>query len=339
MSAIRVVESSGSLGALQVADGSGGFISGSLTAGSNVTITDAGSGRFTIAASTTGGSTIGEAGDGDYTDGLFTDFTTDTTIGNAIDRFNEVLKALAPAPGPDLDDINSLNTGTTTLLSFGSSNNQSSATPAYISVASSAGVAAAVDVNNSYTITTSSNNIRLGVFNGSTHISGVLNADVASNSQGNSVQNYPNFSFGDSDSGTLFLDINGTGSFSVDLTSALIGSGTSGLGTGSYSDHNGSGFNFFSTPTTGTFSNGNSFDSFKHRTGQFVVATGSQRNGWNYARVRHVIGDSTKTTNYIEWVNDNNDDALAVAGNSLTFEGSGSIHLSGIEYFLSGSAI
>ena len=122
MSAVRIVESSGSLGAMQVADGSGGFLSGSLTAGSNVTITDAGSGNFTIAASTAGGSTIGTAGDSDYSDGLFTDFTTNTTIGDAIDRFNEVLKALAPAPAPDLDDINSLNTGLGPLsMSFGSS--------------------------------------------------------------------------------------------------------------------------------------------------------------------------------------------------------------------------
>ena len=340
MSAVRIVESSGSLGALQISDGSGGFVSGSLTAGSNVTITDAGNGSFTIAASTTGGSTIGTAGDSDYSDGLFTDFTTNTTIGDAIDRFNEVLKALAPAPAPDLDDIDSLNTGLGPLsMSFGSSNNQSSATPAYISVGGSAGISAAVDVNGSYAVVTSSNNIRLGIFNGTTHISGVLNPDVSSNSQGNSIQNYPNFSFGDGDSGTLYLDINGTGSFSINLTSALIGSGTSGLGTGSYSDHNGSGFNFFSTPATGTFSNGNSFNSFKHRTGQYVVAASSQRRGWNYARVRHVIGDSTKTTNYIEWVNDDNNDALAAAGNSLTYEGSGSIHLSGIEYFRSGSAI
>ena len=420
MSAIRVTESSGSNGALQIADGSGGFtssnklffntqtgqilllsgsgspnsldesnygdvaffvsgaigskgqntkgaavfggdvvisgtlhggsgLSGSLTqlsdgssylvAGDNISINSASNGQITIVASTTGGSTIGNAGDGSYADGLFTDFTTNTTIGTAIDRFNEVLKALAPAPAPDLDDINSLNTGISPVtMSFGSSNNQSSATPAYISVGSSAGLAAAVNVNSVYKVTTGSNNIRLGTFNGSTHISGTLNADASSNSQGNSIQNYPNFSFGDADSGTLYLDINGTGSFSIDLTSALIGSGTSGLGTGSYVDHNGSGFNFFSTPTTGTFSNGNAFDSFKHRTGQFVIAHPSQRNGWNYARLRHVIGGTTKTTNYIEWVNDSNNDALAVAGNSLTFEGGGSIYLSGIEYFRNGTA-
>ena len=86
MSAVRVVESSGSLGSLQVSDGSGGFLSGSLIAGSNITLADNGSGSFTFSATGgAGSSTIGSAGDGDYTDGLFTDFTTSTTIGDAVD--------------------------------------------------------------------------------------------------------------------------------------------------------------------------------------------------------------------------------------------------------------
>ena len=338
MTALRVNESSGSAGSIQVADGFGSFLSGSLTAGPNITISNNGSGSFEITASLSAGTAIGEAEDGNYADGLFTDFAIDTPIGTAVDRFNEVLKALAPAPGPSLDDINSLNTGTNLFLSFGSSNNQSAETPAYISVAGSAGIAAAVDVNGSYNVTTSSNNIRLGAFDGDTHVSGVLNADVVANSQGNNVQNYPAFSFGDAETGVLRLNVNGSTIKEIDLTVAMIGSGTSGLGTGSHLDASGSGFNFFAQPTTGTFSNGNAFNSFKHRTGQFVVASGSQRLGWNYARVLHVKSGSTSTTNYIEWINDDNNDALGTAGNSITFEGSGSLHLSGIEYFRSGSA-
>lgn len=54
MTALRVIESSGSIGSIQVADGAGGFLSGSLIAGSNVTISNNGAGSFTIAA--TGGS-------------------------------------------------------------------------------------------------------------------------------------------------------------------------------------------------------------------------------------------------------------------------------------------
>ena len=67
------------------------------------------------------------------------------------------------------------------------------------------------------------------------------------------------------------------------------------------------------------------------------MASGSQRRGWNYARVQHIKTGSTTTTNYIEWVNDDDPNTLAVEGTSLSFVGSGSIHLSGIEYFRSGT--
>ena len=46
------------------------------------------------------------------------DFAIDTPIGTAVDRINEVLKALAPAPAPSLDDINSLQTGQSLFLSL-----------------------------------------------------------------------------------------------------------------------------------------------------------------------------------------------------------------------------
>ena len=81
MTALRVNESSGSLGSLQIADGFGSFLSGSIIAGPNITISDNGSGSFEITASAEAGSTIGNAEDGSYADGLFTDFAADTLIG------------------------------------------------------------------------------------------------------------------------------------------------------------------------------------------------------------------------------------------------------------------
>ena len=90
-----------------------------LIAGDNITISTGSSGAVTIAAS---GGTIGTADDGDYSDGLFTDFTTSTTVGTAVDKFNEILKALAPSEAPALDDIDCNDTGTASKLSFGSSN-------------------------------------------------------------------------------------------------------------------------------------------------------------------------------------------------------------------------
>lgn len=48
MTALRVNESSGSIGSLQIADGYGGFLSGSLIAGSNITIHNDAEGNFTF---------------------------------------------------------------------------------------------------------------------------------------------------------------------------------------------------------------------------------------------------------------------------------------------------
>ena len=422
MTAVRIVESSGSRGSLQISDGSGGFIftdslffdfaqntliasgssespttvnsgsaqflqgmSGSLTqlpdgrsylvAGSNVTITSESNGQVTISSTGGGGgsisvnsgsttvssvstiaasngfilndegggraaltASIGLAEDGDYTDGLFVDFTPQTLLGTAIDRFNEILKALAPSPAPRLDDIDVADSGITSFLSFGSSNDQTLATPSYTTVGNSAGIGSAVDVNESYAPATSGNNERIGIFAGLTTINGVLNQDVTSNSQGGGYVNYPADSFGDADQGTLKLEVNGSVVKSIDLTDLSVGAGGSGLGTDNQVNANGSGFVNLSAATTGTFSNGNAFNTFKHRTGEYTIDPDDQRNGWNYARIVHTIGSTDTVTNYIEWVNDDNADALAAAGNEITFEGSGSIHLSGVEYFRSGSA-
>ena len=318
-----------------------GGCSGSFTTVSNTSIigatdgfilNDNGSGFAALTAS------IGLAEDGTYEDGLFTDFTDCTRLGVAIDRFNEVLKALAPNPAPALDNINILHTGIGAYLSFGTGSDQSGAVPPYATVSSSAGYGVSANVNDLYTVATSSGNIRAGIFAGDTHMSGILNSDVVYNSQGGGYQNYPKHSFGDAEVGILRLSVNGTTLKDIDLTTEVIGSGTSGLGTGSHLNSNGSGFNFFSAHTSGTLSNGNGFQSFRHRTGQYIVDLSDQRNGWNYAQVLHIRSGSTTETNYVEWVNDDDANALSAEGNEMSFEGSGSIHLSGVEYFQSGTA-
>jgi len=338
MSAVRIVESSGSIGSLQVADGSGGFLSGSLIAGSNISIADDGSGNFTLGATGGAGSgTIGDAEDGDYTDGLFVDFTTSTAIGTAVDRFNEILKALAPSPAPRLDDINTSDSGITARLAFGSSNNQESETPAYFSVGGGAGIESAVDAGSEYAPT---GDKRIGIFTTLRDINGRLNEDVVANVQGGGVTpiNYPAYSFGDADQGNIVLEVNGVDVITASFTDNAIGAGGSGLGTDdSNVNGNGSGFLDLSAATTGTFSNGNEFATFKHRTGEYIVKAADQRQGWNYARVKHIIGGTTTSTNFIEWVNDTSSDAITATGNSIEFEGSGSVHLSGVEYFQSGT--
>lgn len=370
MTAIRVISPSGSNGSIQFKTGAefdgdaaftfvsatkrltllgtGSFsaLSGSLTqlengdpylhAGANITLATGSDGSVTIASSGGGGGGIGDPEDGSYEDGLFTDFATDTPVGTAVDRFNEILKLLVPAPAPDLDDIDVNSDGVDAKLSFGSSNDQSSASPAYASVTAAAGIGA-VDVNGDYVTANNSNNLRAAVFNGTVDIIGDLNEDVPVNlTSPSSRNNFPANSFGNAELGSLILEVNGADLYTLDLTNNGTGTGNPGSGTGNHVNGNGSGFINVSVKDAGEFDSGTSFPTFQHRTGQYKVAAADQRNGWNYVRVKHNKGATTVNTNYVEWVNDNNADALGVASNSLTFTGQGSTHLSGVEYFTSG---
>lgn len=371
MTAIRVINSSGSLGDLQIANGTGGFQTGSLVAGTNISITHAPSGTFTIASSGGGGSitveqaggssttpvstmvftgslvtddgggqvtvqpVIGAAEDGTYTDGLFTDFVYTTPIGTAVDKINEVLKALSPTPAPDLDNINTVNTGLSASLSFGAS----SPVGGYTSVSTGAGIGSAVDVNGLYTVVTSSNNIRTSVFALDTELTGVLNADIAPNNYSNGTTNYTTSSFGNAEIGVLRLMVNGANLKEIDLTVGTIGEGNPGVGTGRYVNSNGSGFISFSQTGSAIFENGNSLAAFQHRTGKYVVDTVDQRNGWNYIRVLHVMTGNTVTTNYVEWVNDSDSNALSAANERWeNFDLGEGLFNSGVEYYTSGTA-
>ena len=124
---------------------------------------------------------------------------------------------------------------------------------------------------------------------GTTVVDGTLNEDISADSP-----NYSANSFGDGDSGTLYLFVNDNSSaaHSVDLST---------FGSGNSLNSNGSGFNL-SAVTDGAFSDGTSFDTFKHRTGTYKITAADQRNGWNYARVVHTISSTDRVCNYIEWV-------------------------------------
>ena len=67
------------------------------------------------------------------------------------------------------------------------------------------------------------------------------------------------------------------------------------------------------------------------------MAAADQRNGWNYVRVKHSKSGTTVTTNYVEWVNDNDSSALAASSNTLAFTGTGSKQISGVTYFTGGT--
>jgi len=292
-----------------------------LDANNNVVLTSSAGGAAV-------GGTIGAAEDGSYADGLFSDFTNSTTIGTAVDKFNEVLKILAPTPAPSLSRINYNNSaGTTAKLSFGAS----APVADYTSSATAAGFTA-VDRNGSYSATTSGNNFRLGIYDGTQAISGSLNFNTAK-SVTNGYLAFSDFAFGNAETGTLKLELNGATIHSVNLAS-FIGTGTpnTGSGTSLTSD---SGFINVSTTASSFDGNNAEWNIFKHRTAKFKIGPTNQKVGWNYARAIHTIGATDYATNYIEWINDPSGaiNDLSVSDNKIEeISLVGSKKISGVEY-------
>ena len=268
---------------------------------------------------------IGAAEDGDYSDGLFSDFTSATPVGTAVDRFNSILAALAPPPAPALSDISFTSSlGSAGKVSFGVSN----AIGGYSNVSTDGG-GSALDINGTFT-SGSGTSLRKGIYASSGSRSGVV-ADAVVADTGTPNAAYPANSFGDADVGTLDLEVNGTIVHSVDLSVYASGSTLNG---------NGSGFSALSAATDTQFPSGTALDLFKYRTASWVVAIGDQRNGWNYMRVIHNNSPSfTRTSNYFEWVIDA--DATATVFDSSTLDNlvmSGLSQISGVSYHTGGSA-
>lgn len=253
---------------------------------------------------------IGVAEDGSYTDGLFTDFVETTPTGTAVDRFNEVLKGLAPSPSPNLSSISCSDTGTTGNLSFGVSNPITGYTNA------------PGDVNT--TFSTSGND--QGIFAAGTIINGILADNTAGESDGSP---YLPDSFGNADKGTLKLIVNGATEHTVDLST---------FGSGSSLSANGSGFNLSGTYPA-KFESGQTLDIFKHRTGTWTVNPADQVNGYNTVQVVHTVDGTDYSTQTYSWVVDNSVHVTSFAGESLTgLLMSGSKQLSGVTYHTDGTA-
>lgn len=276
-----------------------------------------------------GDGTIGAAEDGDYTDGLFTDFVSSTPIGTPVDRFNEVLKILAPTPAPNLRSIeDNISDGVTAKLSFGASKT----VPHYSSSATAAGFSA-VDINGSYSPTNSGRNLRIGVYDGTQDITGILNDNVAA-SITNTYVAYASGAFGNAETGSLKLEVNGNIIHSIDL-SGFNGVGAPGSGTDSSLNADTSGFTNTSITASSFDGNNAEWYIFKHRTSRFKVDTNSMVPGWNYMRVIHSYGSTNNETNYIEWVNDPSGSVNNLAASNGRIEDIslvGSKFLSGVEY-------
>lgn len=317
------------------------LISGSTgTAGSN-TIVSGGTGIIVTAYSGLTATTyvvnvneyqatgvIGAAEDGTYTDGLFTDFVTGTTIGVAIDRFNEILKALAPPPAPALTDWSQLTLAqsVTGKLSFDTTNPIGGYAPA-----DAGGIPTPVSVDGSFTLGTPTK--RLGVTEkvGGSQMSGILASNVSAG-PGSPFVAYPALSFGNADQGTLNLIINGVTASTINLTLSAATDTTAGGTT--------SGLNVSATSPV-LFPSGTALDLFKYRTGTWVTKKTDLTNGYNSVIVQHnVTPINILTLTRFDVVADANTSATTYSG--LAFSGltmTGSKKLSGVDYNLGGTAL
>ncbi len=294
-------------------------------------------GSFT--GSLKGTATIGPAEDDDYTDGLFTDFTNNTLVGTPIDRFNEVLKALAPSPAPNLSSLGDEETTFTSCsISFGDTVNEI----AGVTAVSAIGTLAALNVSGTFDSTRSfdgGEDYRLGINNNisAQNISGKLNQAVDENGGSGVTVNFSASAFGEANVGQLFLYVNtggedggagtGTPTVSLDLESS----------DGAISSDNTNGTLTVGATSSGFFPQGTAFTNFTHRTGSYVVKTPAQRNGMNFFRVIHTSSTFQRSTNYIQFLNATQSSAdITLSSDGSDFTGSGTKYLSGVKYHTDG---
>ena len=267
------------------------------------------------------GGTIGPAEDGSYADGLFTDFTENTLIGTPVDRFNEVLKALAPPPAPNLDDIDADETdGVAGDLSFGSSNSISGVTNV-----TAVGALGAIDVNGAFVESGDRRGIIRRGISGS--FAGTLNEDVAADG-GSPNPAYPANAFGDANLGVLEMFVNGTLVCSASLSGSDAGFTATGGGGSSIT---------VSSTASAKFPDGTELDVFINRTGTYSVHLADQRPGHNFVQIKHKKLASETTTNFVDFVIDNYDGTSAIDINqtgSWSFTSPGTLKtVSGIKYY------
>lgn len=267
--------------------------------------------RGRIVESITGSSgttnVIGPAEDGTYTDGLFTDFIPSTPTGTAVDRFNEVLKALSPPPAPSLSSIQVSGSYNSAKLSFGATKPISG----YTNVTGAAG-GSVVDINGAYIVGSN----RIGVVNAA--ITGPLNSAVSATTA------YPAGAIGDADQGKLELYLNGVFNYNIQL------SGTTGTTANARFS--------LSAVSAVTFQNGAPLNQFKYRVGTFTIPTTTMSLGFNYMRISHVRPSGTVQTNYLEWIYDADGTVLSLGSVSLTgLTLTGSRYISGVRYNTGGT--
>ena len=286
------------------------------------------SNSFQINLPSAGSGVIGPAEDpSGYTDGLFTDFTTSTPVGTAVDRFNEILKFLVPPPAPDLS---SYNVTSPTFVPGKLSYNYTAQQGLGINSTTFSDIGD-VTLNELYSSVTSTRRLGIKAY-GSGDITGRLNPQVAVH-PGRPTPSYATFSFGNGITGSVALYINDVEVNKVELMN------TNYAAIDTTNTNSQSGF-ILSAATASKFSTGEPFDNFWYRTGTYLVKfnDANVKVGFNSIQVKHLLPASTLTLSKLEFLTDSN--TTNTTFNSAfptsyvkTFTKS----LSGVKYYTSGT--
>ena len=279
------------------------------------------SGIFQTVLPTSTTTTIGPAEDGDYTDGLFTDFTTSTPIGTPVDRFNEFLKNIAPPLAPTFSSWSATGSFVDGGLSFDST------VGGFVSATGSP----YGSVGKGETFSSSANYYRLGIMSkvnqpitGDLYhqdISGTFNINVPMTFA------YVKNSFGYGDTGTLSLHLNGITISSVDLSVLSAIDTTSGGATSGVD---------LSASTASTFTNGVQFPQYQNRTGSYLIKRDNPNivDGYNYFIARHDTNSNSYVLSQFEFVADGSTQSVSTSVNSITnVLNTSKKYISGIEYY------
>ena len=258
-----------------------------------------------------------EANDGapHYEDGLYNDFTDTTRIGIPIDRFNKVLDKLVPPDAPALSDTSFGLTGISGYMSFDTGTAPSGYTAADQSPNP-------VSSDNEFPVNVS--NLRIGIFDDSSqNITGILNDQITSG-PGSPTSAYPADSFGDANLGTLTMTVNGTQVSQIDLTNESAQNNIS----------SGTGFDLTAAQDI-QFSNGDSFEEKKYRTGNWSLnkTDGNIVNGYNYVNITHSFSSTNRVIGRIEFFVDDYTQVAAYSNEQFYINTKGSLkYLSGVAF-------
>ena len=323
-----------------------------------VVVYDTNTGELHITASSAfggggGSDTLGTPTDNNFDDGLL-DFTAGaTTITDAIDEINEVLAAIAPSPAPNVAGLSNQTQQTATTfdgnLSFGGSQNIDTYTNAdqYTALDGESGLSNVgyngkfddldeIIGTNEGSMTTVADR-QLGIIDctgGNKQLLGFKINEHVTADTGTGGTNFGANAFGDGDKGVLAIYVNdlSTPKHTLSLTGSdgPVGAVVSDV------NSNTTGFVTISGVNSASFtSTGATLGSFQHRSGSVFVGPNDQRNGWNYAIVKHQLLGSVRTTNYVTWVNEIDNSTITAEFKDSTpnsIDQSGTKFLSGIGY-------